>query len=59
MVAGNFLWNSGVFFFKARVVLDEMVKHASRVVAATEACWAVLCQENAASDYETKPEGTD
>ncbi|NMF90630.1 mannose-1-phosphate guanylyltransferase/mannose-6-phosphate isomerase [Aromatoleum petrolei] len=40
--AGNFLWNSGMFCFKAGVVLDEMACHAPEVAMAAEACWAVM-----------------
>lgn len=48
--AGNFLWNSGMFCFKAGVILDEMAKHAPDVATAAEACWAALRQINAAGD---------
>ena len=42
VAAGNYLWNSGMFCFKAGVILDEMGRHAPDVMAATEACWTSL-----------------
>jgi mannose-1-phosphate guanylyltransferase/mannose-6-phosphate isomerase len=32
----NFYWNSGMFCFKARVVLDELKKHSAEILNATE-----------------------
>lgn len=40
--AGNFYWNSGMFCFKAGVILDEMARHAPDVYAGAEACWQAL-----------------
>ncbi|KXB30118.1 mannose-1-phosphate guanylyltransferase [Dechloromonas denitrificans] len=40
--AGNFLWNSGMFCFKAGTVLDELAVHAPDVLKACEACWAAM-----------------
>ncbi len=38
LAAGNYVWNSGLFMFQARQVLDEMRSHAPLVVeAAVEA----------------------
>ncbi|CAD6509678.1 Alginate biosynthesis protein AlgA [Paraburkholderia hiiakae] len=42
VATGNYLWNSGMFCFKAGVILDEMARSAPDVTAATEACWAAL-----------------
>ena len=39
LAAGNFLWNSGMFCFKAGVILDELAKHAPDVAGGVEACW--------------------
>ncbi|RQZ66086.1 mannose-1-phosphate guanylyltransferase/mannose-6-phosphate isomerase [Burkholderia sp. Bp9004] len=47
--AGNYLWNSGMFCFKAGVILDEMARHAPDVAAAAEACWAALQEANKSS----------
>lgn len=37
--SGRFVWNSGMFCFKAGVILQELAAHASDVDAATRACW--------------------
>lgn len=50
VASGNFLWNSGMFCFKAGVILEEMSRHAPEIATAAEACWVALCQENSASD---------
>lgn len=42
LAAGNFLWNSGMFCFKAGTVLDELAAHAPDVLKASEACWASM-----------------
>ena len=39
LATGNFLWNSGMFCFKAGLLLEEMTRHAPEVVAASKACW--------------------
>jgi mannose-1-phosphate guanylyltransferase / mannose-6-phosphate isomerase len=50
ITAGNFLWNSGMFCFKAGVILDEMARHAPDVATTAEACWAALRQQNEITD---------
>lgn len=50
VAAGNFLWNSGMFCFKAGVILDELTKHAPNVATASEACWTALRQLNGPND---------
>ncbi|MGE0312620.1 MAG: mannose-1-phosphate guanylyltransferase/mannose-6-phosphate isomerase [Lautropia sp.] len=42
VAAGNFLWNSGMFCFKAGVVLDQIKQHAPDVYKASLACWAAM-----------------
>lgn len=42
LAAGNYLWNSGMFCFKAGVILDELARHAPEVAQAAEACWAAM-----------------
>jgi len=42
LAAGNFLWNSGMFCFKAGAVLDELAVHAPDVLKACESCWAEM-----------------
>ncbi|MBI9075197.1 MAG: mannose-1-phosphate guanylyltransferase/mannose-6-phosphate isomerase [Desulfatibacillum sp.] len=34
LASGNYLWNSGMFMFKASVVLDQLEKHAPEIVKA-------------------------
>ncbi|MBU0499540.1 MAG: cupin domain-containing protein [Gammaproteobacteria bacterium] len=38
--AGNFLWNSGMFCFKAGAVLQQMERHSPEIYAATRDCMA-------------------
>lgn len=38
--SGRFVWNSGMFCFKAGTILKEFAAHASDVDVATRACWA-------------------
>jgi mannose-1-phosphate guanylyltransferase / mannose-6-phosphate isomerase len=47
LAAGNYLWNSGMFCFKAGVILDEMTRHSPDVAKAAEACWASLGADKA------------
>ena len=42
--SGNFLWNSGMFCFKAGVLLEEMGRYAPDVVEASRACWHEMRQ---------------
>lgn len=42
LAAGNFLWNSGMFCFKAGVILDEMANLAPDVANAAAACWETM-----------------
>lgn len=40
LASGNFLWNSGMFCFKAGVILGELTAHAPELLAGVEACLA-------------------
>lgn len=42
VASGNYLWNSGMFCFKAGVLLAELAKHAPEVAIASEACWQAM-----------------
>jgi len=42
LAAGNFLWNSGMFCFKAGVILDELAKHAPDVANTSQSVWATM-----------------
>lgn len=48
LAAGNFLWNSGMFCFKAGVILDEMACLAPLVAETSNACWTALSKPSAA-----------
>ncbi|HET8574006.1 MAG TPA: mannose-1-phosphate guanylyltransferase [Edaphocola sp.] len=37
--AGNFLWNSGMFCFKAKIFLEELKRHAPEVYAKAYIAW--------------------
>src|SRR5690606_6828320 len=41
--SGRFVWNSGMFCFKAGVILNELAQHASDVDVAARACWNDVC----------------
>ncbi len=36
---GRYLWNAGIFCFRARALLDGMAAHAPQVMAASRAAW--------------------
>jgi mannose-1-phosphate guanylyltransferase/mannose-6-phosphate isomerase len=38
--AGNFFWNSGMFAFKASVLLEEFKTHQPKMLAAMQACFS-------------------
>ena len=50
LAAGNFLWNSGMFCFKAGAVLDELAVHAPDVLKACESCWAEMKTSGSRTD---------
>lgn len=40
LASGDFLWNSGMFCFKAGRFLAELAQHAPQIATAVTACWA-------------------
>lgn len=40
LAAGNYLWNAGIFCFKAGVVIKQFEQHASELFAQAKKCWA-------------------
>lgn len=48
--SGRFLWNSGMFCFKAGVILKELAAHASDVDTSADMCWAATCAANEGND---------
>ncbi len=61
--AGNYLWNSGMFCFQARTLLEQMAIWAPKVAASAKACWAATqgspagahALEIAATEFERIP----
>lgn len=54
--SSKFLWNSGMFCFKARVFLAELAKHAPRVAQEVKACWIAMQQMNCSNLFEIPPD---
>lgn len=42
IASGQYLWNSGMFCFKAGVLLDELEKHAPELSTAMDSCWRAM-----------------
>ncbi len=42
LASGKFLWNSGMFCFKAGVFLDELAKYSPEVSNGTDHCWRAM-----------------
>jgi mannose-1-phosphate guanylyltransferase/mannose-6-phosphate isomerase len=42
--SGRYLWNSGMFCFKAGTMLDELALHAPDVSHAAAECWSTMCR---------------
>lgn len=42
IASGNFFWNSGMFCFKAGIILEQVRQHAPDVAVNVDACWASL-----------------
>lgn len=56
MDSGKYLWNSGMFCFKAGVFLAELAKHAPEIALAVDACWEAMQPLNNAQMAEIPPE---
>ena len=54
--SGKYLWNSGMFCFKAGVFLAELAKSAPEVAKAVDACWAAMQPLNNAQMAEIPAE---
>ena len=59
---GRFLWNSGMFCFRAGTLLDELAAHAPEVDAAVRDCWSAMAgaadasmQEIPAGEFDAVP----
>lgn len=42
VASGDFLWNSGMFCFKAGVFLEELALHSPEIAKSVAACWAAM-----------------
>src|SRR4051794_12382706 len=40
VASGDYLWNSGMFAFRAGVILEELRRHAPELMVQVEQCWA-------------------
>lgn len=56
VASGKYLWNSGMFCFKAGVFLEELRKTAPEVAQAVDACWQAMQPLNNAGMLEIPPE---
>ncbi len=45
LMAGNYFWNSGMFFFKASTIIEAFKKHAPQLLEAVENVWQHIQQE--------------
>ncbi len=54
--AGNYLWNSGMFCFKASVFLEELQIHAPSVANHAASCWKAMRGNGNESTYLEIPE---
>lgn len=50
LAAEKFLWNSGMFCFKAGTILDALKAHAPDVYQAAESCWAAMANTPGANE---------
>ena len=50
--SGDFLWNSGMFCFRAGAVLDEFARHAPDLAKGAEACWSTMAESHDAGMQE-------
>lgn len=49
--AGSYLWNSGMFCFKAKTFLDELSIHAPEIAVHAAQCWAAVPDNGNESVY--------
>lgn len=52
LASGRYLWNAGMFCFKASVILAELAKHAPDVLSAVQACMAKSTNLNNALNFD-------
>jgi len=54
--AGGYLWNSGMFCFKAKTFLSELEHHAPQIAEHAKKCWAAIPDQDNDSNYLEIPE---
>ena len=54
IASGDYLWNSGMFAFKARVIIEELRRHAPELMAQVERCWSATSARHAADAEMTE-----
>lgn len=42
----KYLWNSGIFCFKASMILEELTQHATNLLAVAKQCWQISQEKN-------------
>ena len=42
VASGDFLWNSGMFCFKAGVFMEELIQHSPEIASSVAACWIAM-----------------
>ncbi|SFU69306.1 mannose-1-phosphate guanylyltransferase [Nitrosomonas eutropha] len=50
ITSGNFFWNSGMFCFKAGVILEQLAQYAPEVAKGAQDCWLSLMENQKISD---------
>jgi len=53
---GRYLWNSGMFCFKAKVFLEELGQHAPKIAEHAKKCWDAVPDNDNDSTYLEIPE---
>jgi mannose-1-phosphate guanylyltransferase len=54
--AGHYLWNSGMFCFKAKTFLEELTVHAPKIAEHAKRCWDAIPDNGNDSTYLEIPE---
>jgi mannose-1-phosphate guanylyltransferase len=53
--AGNYLWNSGMFCFKATTLLEQMQAWAPKLASSTRLCWEAMQSQSPTPSAEVIP----
>jgi len=55
IAAGNYLWNSGMFCFKATTLLEQMEAWAPKLASSTRLCWEAMQSKSPTPSAEVIP----